>query len=321
MLPMPRLYVVFDTNVYRTLGADRFTKLRKSERAHSVIGRASYWVIHELVAHLANREDAAFARSLAALRRLAEHCSYYDGSRTVVGFLGDTEEHLDEIIFQIPSTRDEAQAYGQLIGALVSAATPDDWKPYQAAIEQIAENVVRLEEANVERFRRILASMNGKLGASDAIRRTTGLADAIAKMILSQAGMQGAAEMMVRSAAMRRGLTLSEETECELVERMLTIFPFQLRLYNAVAARVVREGIDMGGSANRNWVWDWMVAFSTSVVAHVDGIPIWLVTDDTLILDAASASGPRSVVRSLTQYEAVLELLPQEFARAIASTV
>lgn len=317
---MPRLYVICDTNVYRTLGTDRFTQLRARERARSVVARASYWVIHELVAHLANRTDLDFSSSLAALRRLAEHCAYYDGSKMVVGFLGDTEEHLDEIIFGIRSSRNEALAYGQLVGVIATAAGPDDWRSYQTAIEEIARTVAKTEEEHVERFQRVLASMDTKLGGKDAVRSTPGLGNAIAKMIESDAGMRGAADMMVCSVALRRGLVLSEEARKELVERMLAIFPFQLRLYNAVAARAVREGIDMSSRRNRNWVWDWMVAFSTSVVAHIDGIPIWLVTDDNLILDAASATNSRTVVRTVAEYESALSLESAEFAVVVAAS-
>lgn len=98
---------------------------------------------------------------------------------------------------------------------------------------------------------------------------------------------------------------------------MLSVFPFQLRLYNVVAARVIREGLDMSRRRNRNWVWDWMIAFSTSVGAYVDGVPIWLVTDDQLILEVAAESGARRVVRTVAEYEGLLALSSEEFAAAV----
>jgi hypothetical protein len=317
---VPRLYVVCDTNVYRSLGAERFKELRARERTHSVVAKASYWVVHELVAHLASREDPSYTRSLAAVRRLAEHCTQYDGSRTLIGFLGDTEEHIDEIILHIPPKHDQAEAYGQLVLGIAHAASPEDSERYQSRIEEVAANVANQEEAQVSRFQRILSSMNEqlteKLGVTDPIRQTPGLADRMAQKIESDEGMRGAAEMMVRSAAMRRSVELTLEEKRELEERMLSVFPFQLRLYNAVAARVVRQGIDMSSRRNRNWVWDWMVAFSTSVVAHVEGVAIWLITDDQLILDAAADADARGVVHTVPEYEALLALPAEEFAEA-----
>lgn len=110
------------------------------------------------------------------------------------------------IIFRIPAAPDEAEAYGQLVLGIAKASTPDDWQRYQRSIEEIAVTVSKQEEAQVSRFQRIVASIKEKLketlGVPDAIRTTSGLADRMARMIESEEGLRGAAEMMVRSAAM-----------------------------------------------------------------------------------------------------------------------
>jgi hypothetical protein len=41
---MPRLYVVYDSNVYRTLGAAAFDATLALEANHSVVAWASYFV-------------------------------------------------------------------------------------------------------------------------------------------------------------------------------------------------------------------------------------------------------------------------------------
>jgi hypothetical protein len=91
---MPRLRVAYDTNVYRAIGQQDFAAICRLERNHSITGAASYWVVAELLAHLVDASDPSFSAAGAALRRLVEHCRYYNGSQYCLRMIADVDAQV-----------------------------------------------------------------------------------------------------------------------------------------------------------------------------------------------------------------------------------
>ncbi len=106
---------------------------------------ASYWVVMELLSHLADPSDASFKPAWAALRRLWQHCA--DDTRNV-RWLADPENHACQTLFgeAIPDRADEAASYGSILGTVVHAESPNDWTHLQPALDYLADHVRQIEK-------------------------------------------------------------------------------------------------------------------------------------------------------------------------------
>jgi hypothetical protein len=152
---MPRLFVVFDTNLYRTLGNARFDALRAKERARGIVGIASYWVALELIAHLDSPDDPSFAASWAAIRRLVRHCTSYDGRRHIVHFIADSREHAQRLLFgRVREARPDENPtiYGELLGHISEATSLEGLNQVKSAIAAVAQKLREDEAAFRDRM-------------------------------------------------------------------------------------------------------------------------------------------------------------------------
>jgi hypothetical protein len=124
---LPRIRAVFDVNVYRALSGEHFASLRRAERNHSVVGVASYWAAAELLAQLAAEAATERNAALAALRRLCDHCTTYDGSNYVLGFLARISEQIGYTVFGVipPERGSFSQYFAGAVAAVVSASDGD----------------------------------------------------------------------------------------------------------------------------------------------------------------------------------------------------
>lgn len=112
--------------------------------------------------------------------------------------------------------------------------------------------------------------------------------------------------MIVLKAADELKLQLDQAALEEKVNFMVTVFATPLALYNEIIQRIIMDGCDLRKKGRENWIWDTQMAFQTSPLAVLGESPIWLVTDDGAILDAASEAGAKEVVKSLVDYRAFL---------------
>jgi len=117
---MPRLYVVLDTNAYIGISDADLEGLIECCAVHSIVGVASFWVAQELLSHVADQADRDFGRARAAIRRLARHCSQYDGARSIVRFIGDGHGTVNRERFGRPGADedDSSDDYGTLLGVI-----------------------------------------------------------------------------------------------------------------------------------------------------------------------------------------------------------
>ena len=104
------------------------------------------------------------------------------------------------------------------------------------------------------------------------------------------------------------GIELSEEELAEKVKVVKEAFPVPLHLFNTLVRNIVENGLDMTKKKRANYLWDFHIAFSTGTGANIDGVPIWLVTDDREILNAAATAGATQNVKSFDEYTHVLDL-------------
>lgn len=307
---MPRLFVVFDTNTYRSISRSDFDNLMTLERARSVIGIASYWVVFELLAHVADPNDPSYNFALAGVRRLARHCAQYDGKRRVLRLLADSEDHVFRALFgyQIPNRASASEAFGQLVGAIADAKSPADWSGLQPQLDALKAHIDAAEaqfEADV--FANVVRALWPSAQTWDDVTQDPQKkADLLAYLATPQSQVAAASALVVKAAS-EIDHELTPEQESEFVIKVLELFPAPIAFYNAFL-RKVANGYDLSVSKNVNSLWDMQVAFSTSMEATLGGAPVWLVSSDKAVLSAANEVGMGNRVMGLANYCDALRL-------------
>lgn len=298
-----RLWVVYDTNSYRELSPARFTKLHKCELRRGIDALASYWVATELLSHMAKSTDKAFRSSWAALRRLWRHCAP-DGRN--IQWLADSEAHVCHTLFgiDIPGRKAEAAVYGLLVGSIANAASAADWKHLQPALDGLAAHVEQIEQQfRDDVWNYVIVSVNPNATSWAPSAATSALRAQLAAVFSSNQGRDLSAQMFVRKAAADAQLTLTPQEVAEKAQEVRRAFPIPVEYYNAVLLKIVQSGLDLDDKTNRNAIWDVQIAFSASPAASLQGAPVWVVTTDGLLLEAAKSADAGSVARGLKDFE------------------
>lgn len=307
---MPRLRVVFDTNAYVAPSEEEFQRLLQLERNCSIIGFASFWVVSELLAHVADAADAAFGRSLSALRRLSRHCTQYDGARWLTRFVADSEDHLCYTLFgqSLPGRDREAEAYGHLIGKIAGSSAPLDWRDEQPMLNAIRAHVLRKErEFEQTVWNAVVAPLVPDAKDWGAIARDPSLrAKFLAGLRAPETPTLAAGAIVDRTAA-SLGVSQSPDERNERVILAERLFPLPIRFMVGLLRKVGESGIDLSISKHSNSLWDHEIAFSTSPNALMHGTPIWLITTDSALIASARESNAESVVWRQSKYIRLLE--------------
>jgi hypothetical protein len=142
---MPRLYVVYDTNIYRGISQAEFDDLRRLERDNAVVGIASYSVALEMLHHM-TPEDGGFDSSRAGLRKLVAHCRDYVGQYRLT-FIAGLDSQIRYARFgvrRVPPEEERAD-----ISWLVGAFGPDE------------------DDSAVERFKQVIANVRAYIDSEE----------------------------------------------------------------------------------------------------------------------------------------------------------
>jgi hypothetical protein len=302
---MPRLNVVFDTNVYRKLSKSQFAHLLALERRQSVIAFASFSVASEMLSHLVSESDPNYRPSLAGLRRLTEHCTRYDGSRSIIHFVADHDEHVAMLLLgmDIPGAENRAEFAGQLIGTIAETDSPKALRNHQPYLQQVSRYAISAEQQFADNiFRTVVARLVPGATSWGALAAEKKLRAQFIKGLESDDAVRLMAAAMVARIERQLEVTLEQESREDAIDRTIRLFPIPIRFFNSILRRVAMDGYDLGNPRNRNSLWDYQIAFSTGPEATMEGIPLWLVTDDQRILEAARDCGCASIVSDMKAY-------------------
>jgi len=312
---MPRLVVVYDTNVYRSIGHRAFAELRSHERGRSILGYANYGTVREILSHLAEPESEDAAHASAAAARLVEHCTEFDGSMHVVRFMASPMGQVTRYLFgRTPATEEDPNFYGALLGGWVRNA---EMRPQLAGhLQAIAAETLRERQTWVETLWETVV----KTVAPDAtvwsdVAKDSERRAAILQRVQSREGHQLLARGMLQSAAAAAGHVVAAEDEERLTKAILENFRIMIEYRHNVISDLIVKGPDMSRRVRSNGVFDQIVCGATGAQARVRGCPVVLVTDDREILRSARASGMELEVIMLAEYWSVLETTPESFAQ------
>ena len=307
---MPRLYVLFDTNLYRTLSNEAFESIIRLERNASIVGYASYWAGLELLSHLASPTDPAFASSWSALRRLERHCTQFDGQRSLIRWIADHEDQACRALFGhgLPHHARKAEVYGRLVGEIAQLRTVDELSDYRKELQRVAEYVKEAEWgfAN-EIWENVVLRFAPGASSWQALHKDPVLRRRAIDTLERPEALRLAAGMVVDLSAALLQIAITEAQRKEGIDRALELFGTPLRFWISIVRRVIVDGYDLSKAGNANSLWDYHLLFSTSPLARLEGMPFWLITSDKAMLAAANAAGAERVIMSLDNYRVALE--------------
>jgi hypothetical protein len=306
---VPRLAVVFDTNVYVTIAGERFTELRRRERSHSVIAVASPWVAQELLAHLTDPDPRDVGRARAALRRMAEHCRRYDGSRPHLEFFGDINQQIIATLTGVVLPEDHSvwEMLAKVVGFVVDAPDVQALQEERDVLAAIAQHVSDSEQRFVNNVWELLIRVFVPDAEGwDAVACDPDLRERILGHLAGEGGEHALAEVLADGARELLAGLRPELPALDWAAEFRRWFPTPLRIERNLLQQVIGAGLDLRRSEHANTLWDIRIAFSTTIGAHFRGAPVWLVTGDGRFLTAAREAGASSAILSPDEYEAAL---------------
>ena len=319
---MLRLHVIFDSNAYRQLSDARFQQLRMLEGAKAVGAFASFWTIAELLGHLASTEDPSYRSATAATRRLAVHCSTPGGERPQFNLLADSEDHLCHALFgkTIPNREEQTKIYTSLVHRVAASVSPTDLEELRPSFAELAKKLAETERRFVtDMWSHVVKGLDPEAKSWRPSDDNPDRRKRLLARINSSDGLRQAASMLVIKAANEVGIMLDQRLLEEKVAFLLSGYEPPLRLYNSILKRIILDGCDVSKPGRPNWIWDIQMAFSTSPRARLAGVPVWLITDDKAILEAAREGGARHLVHRLSEYLTLLEGPDDQFAKVAAA--
>ena len=291
---MPRLAVVLDTNIYRTLKAPAIAQLTHEARASSAIVCASFWTIMELGAHLADPADPVLRRCHEALQAMWGSCTQYDGASRQLRIVADSDSQLALSLFgrSLPGRLDEVNRYAFILEALAAVpigTIPASVTPY---IEELRRHRDAVESQFADDMRNVVKGIDPNATGwqpfpNDPMKRREEL-DAV------RAGrtMHVLAAALLRRASLAVGIDLTGEADIVgRIQFLLDNFPTPMHFYNGCLCKSIESGIDYSVDKHANSIWDFHLCFYALAGSTTQGIPLALVSNEGGIKAAAVRGG------------------------------
>ena len=310
--------VIFDTNAYRVFAHGstledvqaKAKQLRGREQQAGVFVLASPIVVWELVAHLADPADPALPHCLNAIVALAEHALSPIASDGGICLFADSESTICWELFHHKPPVNEA--VNQNIGSLVtyiSKYAPDltDSVAVQN-IKTIATAVESKEQAWLNQMKVVLGTYCGANVAkvvfggcddNEALRNARAFFDDDFFMEV------WASWLVAEHATKAKHMVNSPEEFREKTTKLRKEFPVSFYLMSSLLKKLATPqpaNLDSPRKKRWNFIWDSMIAFSIGPTHEIGGAPMYLVTGDREIFEAAIAAGSGDRVLTLDNY-------------------
>ena len=320
---MPVLNVIWDTNVYRQCGRDTFIDITTREQSNSVVALANYFVAAELLAHLADPTDRALPSAVSSLRRMWNHGKRQEGDREVLDFVADSEAQVCWALFAVkpPRRAVEFNLLGGTPGELANVPTTADLGDRsKAVVRAIKKHVDTVEQAFVDDlFSCVVQQIDPAATTWSDASKPGPMRDGILAKAARGDGLPLVAQAFAIKAARDAEIQPSKELIREKGRIVQELFPTPVFAYDLLIQRMLTSPTDMSTNARRNSIWDLQVALSTASGAIVNGAPLWVVTDDELLLQAARRAGTCHLFRTLSEYRELLALDAMAFQDILQS--
>jgi len=309
--------IIFDTNAYRKITAKttltdcraKALRLRQCEQASRVFVLASPTVIWELAAHLADSKDPGFEHCLNSLVVLGEHAVNPNKPQGGINLFPDADSTVCHELFHLlpPKHEQGIQNLGSLVKYIVKNAPNITDLTARKNINQIATNVAATEQQWLRLMQTVLVHCDPNVAkkffgnTSDSKVRKQ-----VRDFFASRVFMNMWAKFMVEIHAAKVGKTISSSDELrDKVKAMLEAFPVPFHLMSVLLRKMaVDKSFNLSSPNKKRWnfVWDSQLAFSIGLSHEIAGSPVFFVTGDGEVREAAKAARCDNRVLSLDDY-------------------
>lgn len=306
-MTLPSSAVVLDANIYRRLcrgvapeiAIEKGRNFATSDRALGIVSVASQGVVLELLRHLAEPDDPAFADCLAAVCMMTVHCNRASDSRGHLNLVHMSDDLVAKTLWGVRTA--EAQEFAEIVNrlALTVRADPSDsglgkLRDHLRATAVFVDNV---ERSYVNLLRRFIARLRDRPIGNRSFERA---------LANSHVARDEAAQFMIlrAQAALDRS-----DSEAQLEEYVRVV---REKFVIAIEFGVQRLGriIDGAGpESDANSAWDWELSFLAGRLlapsenfGTVAPLPLRLVTNDKALHRAAQACQREAEVLRLEPY-------------------
>ncbi len=301
---MQRMYVIFDTNVYRGIGQKCFEELLKREREHSIVGLCNPWTAVELLAHLTCPEDTEFGSCRSAIGRLVQRCSQPYNESTAVRFLPDAQSQRCSILFgSMPNgVEQQAHVYGNLLATIAKAEIPADWQAQQSQVNDIAKSHRQAKKDFQDAVLEFIQSYVPAATSWNAITRDASLRNIVVDKLKDPVVKRSTFAFLVDETAKCLGKTLSPSCREERIDLAMRAFAIPMQFAFSRVYGLIVQGANFSNSKNVNSSEDFQILFSVSSMGTIDGMATCLITNEIEMKKAAIDCGSPDLVRSVSAY-------------------
>jgi hypothetical protein len=282
-------HVVFDNNAYKRIAPPRLAAIIAAERKRGVTALASMAVLQELLARVRDPVDEQRGRNRAAIRKMAQHCGVSDGGKTSINFLSHTDCQVYRLLtgVQHPDDAERFDAGADLVRVISEASADDPLLGISGSLDAVQETVDIVESGYVRDLQQIAEG------------------HAPTDSNLMKRNLEYAARIVQRTEAQYGVKFELPHAASVLVDVMkLTSIGFAVR--DAVVAEIkAKKG---GHGQHRNTVWDEEIVAATSMYTTIHSGTVFVVTEETRLLDAAASANASDRILNLVGYEKLLGL-------------
>lgn len=304
--------VIFDTNAYRYLAADKdfkeidkvVEKLKAKELKNNIETLISPIVVKELLAHLADTSDPSFIKCLNANKALYLH----SGSPKEYRMIASPELLISQAFFNktIPSKVSTNQALGQMSYNLATNPSPHTFRKLQRNLNLNRDHVLGTENSFALAMLEFVQTSDPKatgwkIFENDEVSRK--------KVLASIRSEKASFEIafgyiyLVYNLLLASG-QISSLTWQELYDRagtFITQFPEPIALYKHVMENLVNSEFNILENNRANFVWDIHLMFNIGNHS-IDNGKIHFVTSDKAIIKTAVAENAKYSIWTFDEY-------------------
>ncbi len=309
--------IIFDTNAYRGFSHDltlgeacvRALQLRRCEQTAGVFVLASPVVVWELITHLADAGDPAYGDCLIAVIMLGEHTLSPTASNGGICLFADAESTVcRELFHRLPSGHEvTCQNLGSLVTYIAKNAPNLTDSIAIQNIKVIANAVAAQEQAWLNQMRIVVAHCDPNAARLVFGGRDDG--EVLRKLrvfFTSDLFMDAWATWMVVTHAAKVNEQIGSPDELRRKTAALRQeFSVPFHLMSALLQKLATPQPPLLSNPKKkrwNFIWDTMIAFSIGSSHEIDDAPVYVVTGDREISDAAIAANCHDRVLKLEDY-------------------
>jgi hypothetical protein len=305
--------VIFDTNAYRRLSsglsAESILSYASDIRAKEVVSDwrafAHPTVMMELLAHLPGISDTHHDDCVRAITLLVAHCRT-DLGKGGLAIIAPLEAHVCQALYDEAwhSFENDLQTLGAICEQVADTYRhTGELKAASESINEYARTFVSDQEQEfANRFKATISAIDpqgssNKINFSNKDERQKYLRD-----LRSEAGLRGLALEFVYRAAGTMQRHIDQDNLSKHVDSIIEGFRVPLEIYREMWVKAAENQLDMDKPSQANSLWDMDVA-SVIGAGHVIGDgPVFLVTEEKMIVRLCAKAGCQEYVMKTYQY-------------------